>query len=277
MYYADLLLRRAGLVRTPRLDVLRDQVAAYLDNPGNARISPERASWTTGDPPGTNGGFTADHYRQGTMIATVLDLAIRDSTGGRRTLDDVMRAMVAEHPAPRGFTGRDVERVAGRVCGCRLHGFFERHVRGSTLLDFAPALRSLGLRARVTLEPVVDAAGRPEPDLRVWAYVLRGEEEARFEITDPRSAWAKAGLQTGDRIVAIGGTAVEGRRAALNAIRSLRAGGRVRVDFVRGDRAMSTEVAAGAGYSTTRVAFEDLPRVTPAQRAARARWLAAAR
>jgi len=83
MYYADLLLRRAGLVRTSRLDALRNQAASYLDNPGHARISPEQAGWTAEDQPGANGDFSADHYMQGTLIATVLDLAIRDSTAGR--------------------------------------------------------------------------------------------------------------------------------------------------------------------------------------------------
>ena len=275
MYYADLLLRRAGLVQTSRLDALRGQMASYLDNPGHGRISPEQAGWTAEDPPGANGDLSANHYVQGTMIATVLDLAIRDSTAGRRGLDDVMRALVAEHPAPRGYTGMDVERTASRVCGCSLHGFFERHVRGAALLDFAPALRTLGLRPRVWMAPAVDSAGQPEPDRRVWAFVPRGERQPRFMIDDPRSAWARAGLHTGDRIVAINGTATGDRRAALNALRSVRTGDRVHVDILRGDRPMSVDVVVG-GYERTRVALEDLPTVTAAQRAARARWLAAA-
>jgi predicted metalloprotease with PDZ domain len=274
MYYADLLLRRAGLVRSSRLDALRDQVTSYLDNPGHARISPEQAGWTYDDPPGANGDYSADHYLQGALIATVLDLAIRDSTAGRASLDDVMRVLIAEHGASRGFTGLDVERTASRVCGCELHGFFERHVRGAALLDFALALRRLGLRPRVWMEPAADSAGRPEPDLRVWAYVLRGETQPRFVINDPRSAWARAGLHTGDRIVAFNGTAVDGRRAALNVIRALHTGDRVHVDFLRGDRPMSADVVVG-GYERTRVALENLPVVTPAQRAARARWMAA--
>ena len=259
---------------TSRLDALRDQMTGYLDDPGSARVSPERASWTAEDPPGANGDVSGDHYRQGTLIATVLDLAIRDSTAGRRSLDDVMRTLVAEHPAPRGFTGLDVERAASRACGCDLHGFFERHVRGAALLDFAPGLRSLGLRPRVWMEPAVDSAGRAEPDLRVWVYVLPGETQPRFVVNDPRSAWARAGLRTGDRIVAFDGTPVDGRRAALTAIRTLHTGDRVHVDFVRGDAPMSADVVVG-GYERTRVAIEDLPTVTPAQRAARARWLAA--
>jgi predicted metalloprotease with PDZ domain len=274
MYYADLLLRRAGLVTTPRLDVLSDEAARYLDNPGHARISPEQAGWTADDQPGANGDFSADHYMQGKLIATVLDLAIRDSTAGRHSLDDVMRALVAEHPQPAGYTGMDIERTASHVCGCQLHGFFERYVRGSTLLDFAPALRTLGLRPRVWMEPVRDSAGRAEPDLRVWVFTRRGEREPRFIIDDPRSAWARAGLHTGDVIVSINGAAIPDRRAAITAIRALRTGDRARVELVRAGRPMTVDVMVG-GYERTRAAFEDLPDATPAQRAARARWLAA--
>jgi predicted metalloprotease with PDZ domain len=275
MYYADLLLRRAGLVTPSRLDAFREQAASYLDNPGHARISPEQAGWTSTDQPGVNGDFSADHYLQGTLIATVLDLAIRDSTAGRASLDDVMRALVAEHPQPAGFTGMDVEGTASRVCGCSLHGFFERHVRGAALLDFAPALRPLGLRPRVSMEPARDSVGRAEPDLRVWVFVRRGETQPRFIIDDSRSAWARAGLHTGDVIVSINGTATADRRAAIAAIRSLHTGDRAHVELVRGDRPMTVDVAVG-GYERTRVAFEDLPAVTPSQRAARERWMAAA-
>jgi predicted metalloprotease with PDZ domain len=127
----------------------------------------------------------------------------------------------------------------------------------------------------VWMEPARDSAGRPEPDLRVWVFVRRGETQPRFIIDDPRSAWARAGLHTGDRIVSIDGVATADRRAAITAIRGLHTGDRVHVAFIRGDLPMSTDVAIG-GYERTRVAFDDLPGVTPAQRAARARWLAAA-
>jgi predicted metalloprotease with PDZ domain len=250
-------------------------VTSYLDNPGSAHVSPEQASWTVNDPPGANGAFSADLWEQGRLIATVLDLAIRDSTAGRRSLDDVMRALVAEHPAPRGFAGADVEHTAGRVCGCSFHGFFTRHARGSALLDFDAALRPLGLRTRVWLQPEVDSAGRPRPDLRVWAYTAPGEQRPRLVVNDPRGAWYRAGLRTGDAVVAMNGVAIESRRAFTTPLRALHTGDRVRLDILRAGRPLTVELQVG-GYETTRVTFEDLPQVTPAQRAARERWLVAA-
>ena len=276
MYFADLVLRRAGLLpdAPSRLDALRGQLARYLDEPGFARISPERASWTADDPPGSDGDLRGDHYLQGQLLAAALDLVIRDSTAGRRGMDDVMRATYARHAGPAGFTGADVERTASDVCGCHLHGFFERHVRGAELLDFDRYLRPLGLRLRTALEPVRGDSGEARPDLRVWAYVPRGEQRPALLIADPRSAWARAGLHTGDRVVALDGAPAADRRAFLTTVRALRVGSRVRVDVLRAGQPVQATVEVGR-YSRVGVTFADLPAITPRQRAMRQRWLAA--
>jgi predicted metalloprotease with PDZ domain len=263
MYFAEQMLRRAGLPggRQPRLESLRHDLETYLDNPGHARISPERASWTADGPPGANGDYQADHYLQGKLIATALDLAIRDSTGGRRGMDDVMREMFARHAGPAGFTGADVERTASAVCRCSLRGFFDRHVRGAELLDLAPLLGTLGLRMTPRSETAADSAGRPLADLRVWAYVAEREAAPRFVITDPRSAWASAGLHTGDRITSLNGAPIPDMRAFRGVVG--RRGGAARTALVH-----------LAPYSVTRIRIDEIPSATPRQRERRARWLA---
>ncbi|HEX8905219.1 MAG TPA: hypothetical protein VF771_10280, partial [Longimicrobiaceae bacterium] len=175
MYYARVLLRRAALARGSRLETLRAQAEEYLDNPASARISPERASLAADLPPGAYGDLQGDYFLTGELVSTVLDLKIRHATAGRRTLDDVMRAMVRRYPQPRGYTDANLERTASQVCGCDLSAFFSRHVRGAELLDFDAALRPLGLHLLTRLDTAADSAGRPLPDLRVWGYVPRGE------------------------------------------------------------------------------------------------------
>ncbi|HEX2078107.1 MAG TPA: PDZ domain-containing protein [Longimicrobium sp.] len=273
MYYADLLLRRAGLVQTSRLEALAADLERYLDSPAITAVSPEEAGWIS--EAGGAAGDLGDHYLQGELAGTVLDLVIRDSTGGARTLDDVMRAMLAAHPPGRGYTGGDIERTAGQVCGCDLSAFFTRHIRGAQPLDFAPAMRRLGLAPRVRMQPVVDAQGRPQADLRVWPVESPGGNPPRLIVADPRSAWARAGLRTGDLVASINGTAVDSRRAFFTAARALRVGDRVRVEAVRDGQPVTAEFVM-EGYEERKLAFEDLPSVTPQQRAARARWLAAA-
>ncbi|HSU13896.1 PDZ domain-containing protein [Longimicrobium sp.] len=274
MYFADLVLRRAGLLpdAPSRLEALREQLSRYLDDPGFARISPERASWTADDPPGADGDYRGDHYLQGQLLAAALELVVRDSTGGRRGMDDVMRTMYARHAGPAGFAGADVERTASSVCGCSLHRFFGRHVRAAELLDFDAYLRPLGLRARMALEPVRGPAGEPLPDLRVWSYLPPGEPHLALIITDARGTWARAGLHTGDRVVALDGVPIGDTRAFRTTVRALRVGSRVRVDVLRAGHPVRADVEIGS-YSRRAVTLTDLPAVSPRQRQMRQRWL----
>lgn len=275
MWYADVLLRRAGLVTTPRLDALAARTAAYWDDPGTDAVSPEQAAWTAEDPPEAIEGPRGDHYLAGEMVAWTLDLVIRDATAGRRGLDDVMRRMVADFPAPRGYTGADLQRTASAVCECDLDSFFEEHVRGTEPVNVNTAVYVLGLRALLRDETVLNEAGSPAPDLRVFAYVRPGETEPRLLITHPRGAWGEAGLRTGDVVTSINGVPTPDRRTLLTLIRSIRTPGPVDVEVRRGGVHSIIRVRL-RGYQRMRVEFADRSTVTPAQRAFRERWLAAA-
>src|SRR6476661_7092000 len=110
MYYSELLRRRAALPLpyAMRIRQLEHDIGAYLDQPANAMVSPEAAGWQNGEPPETRERF-ADVYLQGKMVATMLDLVVRDSTQNRRSLDDVMKTLYTDR-AQRGYTGADVQR-----------------------------------------------------------------------------------------------------------------------------------------------------------------------
>lgn len=275
MYFAEQILRRAHLPggTRPRIETLREDLDTYLDDPGFAHVSPERGSWTVDDPPGANGEHQGDHYLQGELIATALDLIVRDSTHGARGMDDVMREMYRRHAGPRGFTGADVERTASDVCGCSLHAFFDRHVRGTQRIDFAPLLATLGLRLRTEEVTAADSAGHPTPDVRVWAYVPRNETAPRFIINDPRSAWAHAGLRTNDRILSMNGAPTPDVRAFRVALRPLAVGDSVRVEYERAGVTRTTVVRI-TPYTITRAHITEIPNATAAQRARRERWMA---
>lgn len=275
MYFAEQILRRARLPggTAPRVERLREKLGRYLDHPGFAHVSPEQASWTVDDPPGANGEHQADHYLQGELIATALDLVIRDSTRGARGMDDLMREMYARHAGPQGFTGADVERTAGEVCGCTLHAFFERHVRGAQLIDFVPLLATLGLRLEARDTTAGDSAGKPLPDRRAWAYVPSGETAPRFIVNDPRSAWSRAGLRTNDRIVSLNAAPTRDFHAFRVVLRSLAVGDSVRVEYERGG-VPRTAVVRITPYTVTHIRISEIPNATPEQRARRQRWLA---
>src|SRR2546425_3735881 len=279
MFYADLLLRRAGLpvfdsTRTAHLERL---IARYLASPGNARFSAEQVSRVAyGAPPGALGDYNASTHLQGELLGTMLDLVVRDATNGARSMDDVMRAMLDRFSGEGGgFTGADVEHPVSDGCGGSIKARFDAHVRAAGAIDFDRYLRLIGLRARVTSSPALGPDGRQSPDLRLWAWLPPGEGAPRLLLSDPASVWGRAGLHTGDRIAAVNGaplTTMADFRALLG---HLRVGDTVRVEVTRATGPWRTSVVV-SGYDRPAVRIEEIPEATDRQRALRARWLAAA-
>ncbi|MCZ7563659.1 MAG: hypothetical protein M5U08_07480 [Burkholderiales bacterium] len=103
------------------------------------------------------------YYGKGGLIALCLDLTIRRRTRGRKSLDDVMRALWAHHGrAGIGVPEDGVERLAEAVTGLRLHAFFERALRTTAELPLAPLLRDVGLAlAMRPAESATDRGGKP--------------------------------------------------------------------------------------------------------------------
>jgi len=277
MFYADLLRRRAGL---PTSDSTRPAhveglIGRYLASPGNSRFSPESVSVIAyGGPPGALGDYSASTHLQGELLGTMLDLIVRDATRGTRSMDDVMRAMFERFSGEGGFAGQDIARTVGAVCGCEVRPFFDAYVRRATPLDFNRYLALLGLRARVSWSPALDEEGRPVPDLRLYAWQPPGEDTLRLQITDPASSWGRAGLHSGDRIVALNGTPVASVAAFRTIVSGLRIGDSVTVAVRRGAGPFRARVVVG-GYDRPVVRLEEIPQATERQRRMRAQWLAA--
>ncbi|MGQ0703182.1 MAG: M61 family metallopeptidase, partial [Gemmatimonadales bacterium] len=96
LFYADLLLRRAGLPppHPTRIAHLESLMARYWNNQGYVRFSAEaisRVAYNAG--PGALGDYSASVHLIGELIGAMLDLRIREATRGERSMDDVMRVM----------------------------------------------------------------------------------------------------------------------------------------------------------------------------------------
>lgn len=276
MYYADALVHRAGFPERgmSRSDLLAEELESYYGTPGNMLISPELASARAVDTTGINGDYEVNYYVQGRLIGTALDLIIRDSTGGRRGLDDLMRALYSRYAMKTGFTPGDVERSASETCGCDLHRFFNDHVRNARPLDFNRYLASIGFRMAVDTVPAEDSAGIRLPDTRVWAYPPKNGGRMRIMIDNPSTVWGKAGLHTGDEIVAFNGAAIDSFPDFRRALRTIKLGDFVPVSIVRGQTTYLRNVRV-TGYDRTRVRLVDVLDVTPDQRERRRLWLVA--
>ncbi len=281
MHYADVLPRRAGLSDSmpSRLTHLRALLERYYDAALLHRVSPEDASLAFGDTPIDNPRATGGYYVQGELLGEALDGLMRDSTHGEKGLDAIMRAMYdASRRQPRaGYPPERFEHVADSVCGCNLGAFFERQVRGTGPIDVSPTLARVGLNIAVDTVPAVDDRGNAMVDARLpVSFSIPGSP--RVVISNSTTAWARAGLRSGDRLVAIAGRTV-GSFADLQAVlRELRLpdvgrSATVPVDVVRDGRAMHLDVPL-KGYDRTRVVLTDAPMIAPNERNQRQRWLA---
>ena len=274
--YADLLARRAHVPVTDSTRALHVEhlLARYYSSAGDTSISPERASFAEyGGPPGTLGDVDPSPHAQGEVIGTMLDLMIRESTGDRRTLDDVMRLMMRRFSGDSGFTGRGVEHVVADVCGCSARSFFDRYVRAGNPVDVDHYLRAIGYRARLTRVPARNREGQPVPDVRIYSWQAGPGAPVRVLLTDPAGTWARAGLHTNDRLVSVNGAAITSPQSLRTAVRPLQIGDTARVTVMRGERRIDAVVPI-AGYTRVQAALEERADITPAQRARRERWAA---
>ena len=118
---------------------LETLIADYLSGRGYSLFSAEQISLAAFDPMQPQGGpgdYALLPHVHGELLVAMLDLIIRDATEGRRSMDEVMRSMLAQYAGDHGFTTGDVERIAGEVCGCSVAGFFDSYVRGAAPIDF---------------------------------------------------------------------------------------------------------------------------------------------
>jgi predicted metalloprotease with PDZ domain len=273
MFYSDLLRRRSGLpTGTPtRTAHLESIIARYYSTPGNGRLSAERVSAAEYGDREELGDYSASTHLQGELIGAMMDLRIRQATGGRRSMDDVMRLMMARYSGEHGFTSRDVERTIAEVCGCSVASFFDAHVRGAEPIAFDDYLRCIGLRVDVTRKPALGEDGRPVPDLRAYPYDRGDGRGPRLAISDPASAWGRAGLHTGDRVLAMNGHPTTAVQAVFASLRQLRSGDTIHVDVERGGARRSVTVVM-TPFDRPFVQLRDVTTPTAAQRTLRAQW-----
>ena len=208
-YYGGLMQRRAGVWTDERFMRALAGAIGFVENaPGNRLISAEEASLIasfidrTPHYQRTNlAETTVSYYSKGEVIGIVLDLLIRAKTGGRASLDDVMRRMYEEFylrsPAAtyylrgRGYTGADFERVVSQVAGADMSDFFARHVRGTEPLPYEEAFAGVGLRLVKT--PATAAAQTPNTAQTPARqnYRLEAIKDAPARALALRAAWLK--------------------------------------------------------------------------------------
>lgn len=287
-YYEPLTLVRAGLMTLDEFTAgMANTINIVTLAPGRAirtaeemsRFAPFVDDATSIDPTSFTNTYIS-YYTWGEAIGLGLDLALRDRSNGKVTLDRFMRAMWEKYGKPGGrrpgyvdnpYTIADLKNMLATVSGDAKFAdeFFARYIQGHDVVEYARLLERAGLVLRpsspsegyageITLR---DIQGRP----RVGEYVPFGSP-----------AYA-AGLDKDDVVLSIGGTNVSSTGDVASAIRRGRPGDSLSIVLERRGQRVSSTLKLIADPRVELVAGERIGRMpTAAQRAFRNQWLSSA-
>jgi predicted metalloprotease with PDZ domain len=196
--YGSFTLERTNLwTKSQFYNDLSTQISELESRPAHKWQSVEQASldaWFEKYDSYNSPDRSISYYNKGQLDGVLLDLAIRDATDNRESLDDVLRAMNAEYAKAGKFYGESpgIRSVVEAVAGKSFEDFFRRFVAGTDEIPYDDFLAVAGWELKVEKTT--------SPDLGFWpgAESFKGVVVSGLE---PGSAAEAAGLRNGDVIV----------------------------------------------------------------------------
>ncbi|MET0855284.1 MAG: PDZ domain-containing protein [Telluria sp.] len=244
-YYDDLMLVRCGLIDEPAyLKLQAKTIGSVLRGSGRTKQSVADSSfdaWSKYYRQDENApNAIVSYYTKGSLVALMFDLTIRAKTDGKKSLDDVMRALWQRYGrdfyahAARGVSEAEVEALFDEISGLKLKPLFNRYVRGTEDLPLNKLYAPFGVRLqdeRKSAKPSFDAGiGRDGADSKL-AQVHEG------------GAAHRAGMSAGDVLVALDGLRIGGAPTALDGLLGrYQVGQTVEVHAFRRDELMRFQV-----------------------------------
>ncbi|MBI4863786.1 MAG: M61 family metallopeptidase [Candidatus Riflebacteria bacterium] len=211
-YYDSLLLRRGGCITAREyLDEIGHEVRRLNASPGRLVQSLEESSmdtWIklyrpTPDSPNT----TISYYNKGALFGMALDLSIREATGGRRKLDDVMRLLYQRYYKQRdeGLLPEHIEAACEEVVGKSQRPLFDLVVRSTREIDWGRWLKLTGLEIASKQKPKPASQLKPGDETTRSFLGVRLKSEGRTTVTQvlAGSPAHRAGLCAGDELIAL--------------------------------------------------------------------------
>lgn len=211
-YYDDLILVRTGLVTAQQyVDMLAKTWNGVLRGNGRTKQSVAESAfdaWTKYYRQDENApNAIVSYYTKGSLVALALDLTIREKTRGRRSLDDVMRALwqrygrdfYAPGARQRGVTEAELYALFDDVTGLRLGNLLRTLTEGTGEIGLPPLFHAFGIQAEAQKPNGAAALGIKTRTEDGWVRVS--------QVLD-QGAGQRAGLSAGDLIAAVDGLRV---------------------------------------------------------------------
>jgi predicted metalloprotease with PDZ domain len=196
--YGAYALERANLwTKDQFYDDLAMQISELQSRPAHKWQSVEESSldaWLEKYDSYNSPDRSISYYNKGQIDGVLLDLAIRDATDNRKSLDDVLRAMNTEYAKAGRFydDSAGIRKVVDEVSGKSFEDFFRHFVSGTDEIPYDDFLSAAGWELKTETTTTADLGFWPGADS------TRGISVSDLE---PGSAAEAAGLRNGDLLI----------------------------------------------------------------------------
>jgi len=266
-YYDDLILYRTGFLSEEEyLAVLAKAFSKYENKEGKTVMTlaeSSRLAWVKGYFPNENSdNVTISYYNKGLIIAWMLDMKVMEVTGGKQSLDDIMRSLYSFSQAHKeGFEYEQFLEICNDVAGVELRTFFNNFVFGLKPIPYAKILGQVGLN----IENKTDSKA-------VYLGIKVKAETGKSIITFVQSKGSanEAGLSVHDELIAVDGWRVSGD--AKEEISRLKLEVPVEVIYAR-DAAVSSTMITPKADLRKNFEISSQPKPLKSQKALKAFWL----
>jgi predicted metalloprotease with PDZ domain len=113
-YFADLFMLRAGVMTQDQfLASMQGTYMATERNPAYAKISAAESSLRVWETPGSQGYGGVSYYTKGKLIGFLMDVSIRRSTDGGKSLGSAITELYEKCKGEKGYRERDLSNAIG--------------------------------------------------------------------------------------------------------------------------------------------------------------------
>lgn len=246
VYYEDVVLVRAGLMTSREyLDKMGAAIGRFENAPGHRYQSATESSLYTWGTSGIGGdkNTTISYYDNGAMLGAMLDLKIRQESGNRHSLDDVMRALYRKYAQAlkRGFTDAEFRQECESSAGTDLTEVFE-YASTTKDVDYTKYFAYAGLKTTITSE---ESSGSY---LGVGTHVQDGILTVTSVTRE--SPAQRPGLEAGDQILELE-TKPASVKLLSDLLTSKKPGESLKIHFSRNGQAQDIDVTLTANRKRT--------------------------
>lgn len=214
-YYGDLMLLRSGVYSVQDyFGCLEKQLNKHFHNEGRHHYSVADSSfdtWLDGYVPGIP-GRKVSIYTEGCLFALMLDFAIRDKSGDKYSLDDVMKKLFDDFgKTKKGYSEFDYQLIAEGFAACDLKEYFDRYCNGFE--DFEPMLEKIfdSIGCEIKIKPSEDFC----EDKWGIKYIMTNNGAAKVTSVASESPAILAGIAEEDEILMVNDVRVNNNLADL--------------------------------------------------------------